>query len=105
MAEAYHPGLEGVIAGETAVSSILDGLSYRGYSVEELATHATFEEVAYLMIHGELPTMQQLTAFQERLHHAAASVNPEIMHMLRSLPEHVEMMDAMRTGASMLAHW
>ncbi len=44
--ELYRPGLEGIIAGETAVSTINGGLSYRGYSIEDLAAHSTFEEVA-----------------------------------------------------------
>ena len=49
------PGLEGVIAGETAISTIAGGLQYRGYSIEDLAEHATFEEVAHLLVHGDLP--------------------------------------------------
>jgi len=48
----YSPGLEGVIAGETAISTIAGGLQYRGYSIEDLAEHATFEEVAHLLLHG-----------------------------------------------------
>ncbi len=54
--EIYRPGLEGIIAGETAISTISGGLAYRGYSVDELARNATFDEVAYLLLHGELPT-------------------------------------------------
>ena len=47
---------EGVLAGETAISTIVDGLRYRGYPVTELAEKATFDEVAYLLLHGELPS-------------------------------------------------
>ena len=54
--ETYSPGLEGVIGGETAVSTIVDGLSYRGYPVTELAERVTYDEVAYLLLHGDLPT-------------------------------------------------
>ncbi len=50
----YSPGQEGVIGGETAASTLEDGLRYRGYLIEELAEHATFEEVAHLLLHGEL---------------------------------------------------
>ncbi len=57
--EIYSPGLEGVIAGETAISTVTGGLSYRGYSIEDLARHGTFEEVAYLLLHGELPAAEQ----------------------------------------------
>ena len=60
----YSPGLEGVIAGETAISTIAGGLQYRGYSIEDLAEHATFEEVAYLLLHGELPKASELAAFR-----------------------------------------
>jgi citrate synthase len=58
-------GLEGVIAAETALCD-LDGangrLAYRGYDIADLARHAAFEEVAYLLWHGELPTRAQLDA-------------------------------------------
>ena len=68
MSEAvYSPGLEGVIAGETGISTVDDGLHYRGYSVEELASHSTFEETAYLILYGELPNRADLAAFQKRL--------------------------------------
>ena len=52
---AYSPGLEGVIAGETAICTVEGGLSYRGYAVGDLAQHCSFDEVAYLLLYGELP--------------------------------------------------
>ena len=64
-AEVYSPGLEGVIAGETAISTITGGLSYRGYLVTELAAQCSFEEVAHLLLHGELPTVAELAAFRK----------------------------------------
>lgn len=100
----YRPGLEGIIAGETAISTIAGGLQYRGYSIEELGEHATFEEVAYLILRGELPTAGELTAFKQRLA-AAASIAPEITDLLGKLPADANMMDVMRSGASLLAHW
>lgn len=102
--ETYSPGLEGVVAGETAVSTLQNGLSYRGYPVEELATHASYEEVAYLLLYGELPNAAQLEAFQERLG-AYASVPAEILTSLGKLPPTASMMDVMRSGCSLLAHW
>ena len=99
-----HPGLEGVVAGETAVSTLAHGLFYRGYAVEELAQHATFEEAAYLILYGELPTADQLTAFNQRLRHNAPAPLAAI-DILRRLPPGADMMDVMRTGASLLAHW
>lgn len=100
----YSPGLEGIVAGETAVSTLEDGLRYRGYLIEELAEHATFEEVAYLLLHDELPNMRELQDFRERLA-AGAHVPPEIIDTIRKLPATANTMDVMRTGCSLLAHW
>lgn len=101
--EIYSPGLEGVIAGETAVSTIIDGLCYRGYAVEELADQAQFEEVAYLLLHGELPTASELAALKARL--AEVSVPGAIISTIRSIPASAPMMDVVRTCCSMMAHW
>ncbi|MBI1900179.1 MAG: citrate synthase [Planctomycetia bacterium] len=102
--EIYSPGLEGVIAGETAISTIAGGLQYRGYSIEDLARGATFEEVAFLVLHGELPKQAELNAFRQRI--AAASKAPaEIIETLGKIPKGAPMMDVMRSGASLLAHW
>jgi 2-methylcitrate synthase/citrate synthase II len=102
--ETYSPGLEGVIAGETAVSTLAGGLSYRGYAVEELAAHASYEEVAYLILHGELPTSPELSDFQDRLANHAW-LPQEVIDVLAKLPPTTSMMDAMRTATSLLAHW
>jgi citrate synthase len=101
--EIYSPGLEGVVAGETAISTIAGGLEYRGYNVESLARQATFEEVAYLILYGELPTHSELASFNARLQ--AATVAPPILEILATLPGQAAFMDVMRTGASLLAHW
>jgi 2-methylcitrate synthase/citrate synthase II len=100
----YSPGLEGVIAGETAISTVSGGLSYRGYSIEDLARHGTFEEVAHLLLHGELPTAEQLDEFRKRLK-AASQVPRPIIDALRSLPPTTLPMDVLRSATSMLAHW
>ncbi len=100
----YHPGLEGIIAGETAISTLADGLSYRGYPVEELGRHASFEEVAYLILYGELPKTTELATFNDRLHQYAP-VPKELIEILRHIPPAADMMDVMRSGASLLAHW
>jgi citrate synthase len=102
--EIYSPGLEGIIAGETAISTISGGLSYRGYPVGELADKTSFEEVAYLLLHGELPTAAQLTEFRERL--AAARHLPPALHdLLKALPRTTNPMDALRSSVSILAHF
>lgn len=100
----YSPGLEGVIAGETAISTVSGGLQYRGYSIEDLAEHAMFEEVAHLLLHGELPSAEQLDSFQQRLM-ASAQVPPEVIDALRHIPPTAAPMDVMRSACSLLAHW
>jgi citrate synthase len=102
--DLYRPGLEGVIAGESAVSTIEGGLTYRGYAVEELAERSTYEEVAYLILYGELPKAAELKSFQQRLASQAAIPGP-VVEMLRLIPHSAPLMDVMRSGASYLAHW
>src|SRR5690625_7941053 len=68
MSEEIRKGLVGVVADTTAISKVnpeTNSLLYRGYPVQELAAHCTFEEVAYLLWHGELPTREQLTAMEQ----------------------------------------
>jgi citrate synthase len=102
--ESYSPGLEGVIAGQTAISTVEGGLSYRGYPVGELTEKATFEEVAHLLLHGELPTTRQLADFRQRL--AVVRRLPEpLRELLRALPKWTSPMDALRTAVSVLSHF
>ncbi|MBI1921915.1 MAG: 2-methylcitrate synthase [Geobacter sp.] len=100
----YSPGLEGVIAGETAISTVGKegmGLNYRGYSIYDLAEHAGFEEVAHLLIHGRLPNRDELDAFRTRL--ITMRVLPEgLRHVLEQLPPTAHPMDVLRTGCSAL---
>jgi len=102
--EVYSPGLEGVIAGETAVSTITGGLRYRGYPVTELAEKATFDEVAYLLLHGELPMRAQLADFQKRVASARRLPQP-LLELLRTIPRTTPPMDAVRSSVSVLAHF
>jgi 2-methylcitrate synthase/citrate synthase II len=103
-AEIYSPGLEGVIAGETAISTVADGLRYRGYSVPELAEKCEFDEVAYLLLHGELPTQRQLADFQARVA-AARSLPAPLVDLFPRLPKSAPTMDTLRTAVSILAHF
>ncbi len=100
----YSPGLEGVVAGETAVSTIEGGLRYRGYPVGELAANATFDEVAFLLLHGELPNRLQLAGFQRRLAAARGLPHP-LLDLLRVLPPAFHPMAGVRTSVSVLAHY
>lgn len=96
-------GLRDVIAGSSTIC-YLDGqrgiLRYRGYPIEELARHSNFEEVAYLLWHGELPGSNQLQRLTERL--AAVSVPRPVWNVFEDLGP-VQVIDALRTGVSALA--
>lgn len=100
-------GLEGVVVAQTELSRI-DGekgrLIYRGYEIEDLAEHATFEEVCHLLWFGELPTEKQLADLRAKLAEAR-EVHPDIIEMLRRLPKDTHPMAALRTAASMLASY
>lgn len=101
---SYSPGLEDVLAGETALCHVDEGgggLRYRGYAVGDLADKATFEEVAYLLLFGTLPAGEELTAFTRQL--AAASVLPDpVEAFLGVVPPAAHPMDILRTGVSLL---
>src|SRR4051812_6895236 len=100
----YSPGLAGVVAGETAICWVDPnaGLMYRGYDIHRMAQEANFEEVAYLLINGELPNVEQLGNFTREI--AAERELPEaVFDMMRLLPTGMHPMDALRTGVSMLA--
>ncbi|HEX8524003.1 MAG TPA: 2-methylcitrate synthase [Tepidisphaeraceae bacterium] len=96
--------LSGQSAGRTAICTVGregKGLHYRGYSIQDLAERATYEEVAYLLLYGNLPTQTELGAFQKRLI-ANRSLPLDLAYMLQKLPADAHPMDVMRTGCSML---
>src|SRR3954470_12449882 len=101
---SYSPGLAGVVAGETEICWVDPnaGLMYRGYDIHEMAQQANFEEVAYLLLNGELPNTEQLTKFTREIASERELPKP-IFDMLRLLPKNMHPMDALRTGVSMLA--
>jgi 2-methylcitrate synthase/citrate synthase II len=108
-AEAFYPGLEGVIACETAICNLegrqgTGGLDYRGYAIEDLAGAVSYEEVAYLLLHGDLPTRGQLEAFEARLKSMRAIPEP-LVELFRGIPATVHPMDVLRTSVSVLAHF
>jgi citrate synthase len=98
--------LKDVIAAPTAICTI-DGIEgkliYRGYSIEDLAAHTTFDEVVYLLWEGDLPNQKQLTAFTSRL--AAGRTIPQVViDHLRMIPANAHPLAALRSGVSLLAH-
>jgi 2-methylcitrate synthase/citrate synthase II len=97
-------GLAGVVVDYTAVSKVnaeTNSLLYRGYPVEELAAKCSFEEVAYLLWHGELPTPGQLAAFTAR-ERAGRALDPALKAIIDALPITAHPMDVCRTAASVL---
>ncbi len=102
--ELFYPGLRGVIAGETNISSLDHGLIYRGYCIHDLAEEANFLEVCYLLLHEELPTEEELADFRSILIEEAELPEP-VVSMLDQLPLHVTPLEALRTGVSLLAHF
>ena len=106
MADEVHKGLEGVVVAESELSYI-DGevgrLIYRGYEIEDLATEASFEEVLYLLWHGELPTREELDAFTDEMA-AEREVDDAVLEALGDLAAADESpMAALRTGVSLLS--
>lgn len=99
-------GLRGQVAGQTALSTVGQagaGLTYRGYDVRELAEHARFEEVAYLLLYGELPTQAELDAYLNKLA-SLRELPPALKEVLERIPAAAHPMDVMRTGASFLGN-
>lgn len=97
-------GLAGVVAGQTAISTVEaagNGLFYRGYSVEDLAEHASFEDVAYLLLNGQLPNDAQLRQFHAQLH-AQRQLPHALKEMLELIPADAHPMDVLRSGCSLL---
>ena len=96
--------LAGVNAGSTAICTVGhtgNDLHYRGYDIIELAKNATFEEVAYLLIHGELPNQAQLKAYHQKLK-TLRGLPAALKTVLEQIPKNAHPMDVMRTGCAML---
>ena len=99
-------GLRGQTAGETALCTVGksgSGLTYRGYDISDLAGNTGFEEVAHLILHGELPNEEQLSGFSTRLRQGRG-LPAALREVLERIPAAAHPMDVMRTGASMLGN-
>jgi 2-methylcitrate synthase/citrate synthase II len=101
---AYSPGLDGVIAGESAICSVDPnaGLHYRGYDVEPLSQAVTFEQVAWLLLNGELPSAAELQQFSKEIA-KDAQLPAEVLAILGNLPKKTRTIDLLRTGISALS--
>ena len=99
-------GLRGQSAGETALCTVGKegaGLTYRGYTIEDLAANAQFEEVAYMLLYGALPTQSELDAYNEKLM-SLRGLPEDLKKTLEMIPAETHPMDVMRTGCSMLGN-
>ncbi len=102
--KAAPAGLEDVVAGSTVISTIIEKdatLIYRGYKIEDLAAHANFEEVIYLLWYGKLPNQQE---YDELVGELAANreLPAPVLEQMRGWPKGVNSMDALRTSVSLL---
>lgn len=96
--------LSGVTAGDTALSTVGrsgNDLHYRGYDIHDLAKNCEFEEVAYLILYGELPSRTQLTEYKNRLA-KLRDLPSQVKTILENLPKSTHPMDVIRTGVSAL---
>lgn len=96
--------LSGVVAGNTALCTVGrsgNDLHYRGYDILDLAESSEFEEIAYLLVHGTLPTQAELAAYRDKLM-ALRGLPDAVRRALETLPASAHPMDVMRTGASVL---
>ena len=99
-------GLAGVTAGATAICTVGKegaGLTYRGYDIYDLSENASFEEVAYLLLHGHLPTQAELTRYIEKIK-ANRGLPDALATVLEMIPADAHPMDVLRTGVSFLGN-
>ncbi len=101
----YSKGLEGVVADETRICKI-DGISgklyYRGYSIEDLAAYSNYEEVCYLLLYEQLPTIAELKNFSQRMRQSRHLVQP-VLDMIKSFPASAHPMELLQSSVSYLS--
>ncbi len=105
MTDEIKKGLLGIVVDETTVSQVMpdiNSLTYRGYAVQDLCEKCNFEEVAYLVLNGELPNKNQLKNFikEER---SDRKLSKEILSDIRKMPKKAHPMDVVRTAVSLMA--
>ena len=102
--ETIHHGLDGVVVDTTSISKVMpeiNSLVYRGYPVQELAEHCSFEEVAWLIWHGELPDAKQLAEFQAS-GRSQREISADLVAVIQKSPRTAHPMDVLRTAVSFL---
>src|SRR5258706_5417630 len=99
-----HRGLDGVVVDMTRISKVMpeiNSLVYRGYPVQELAEHCSFEEVAWLIWNGELPNAKLLAEFQAS-ERSQRDISKDLLEIIQKTPRTAHPMDALRTAVSFL---
>ena len=105
MSDEVKKGLLGIVVDETTISQVMpeiNSLTYRGYTVQELCDKCSFEEVAYLVLNGELPNKKQLKKF-EREEKANRKLSKQILDDISKMPKKAHPMDVIRTSVSLMA--
>src|SRR5947209_12588401 len=98
--ENIHRGLDGVVVDTTRISKVMpeiNSLVYFGYPVQDLAEHCSFEEVAWLLWHGELPNLKQLASFQAE-ERSRRNLSTALLEVIKKAPRTAHPMDLLRTG-------
>ena len=104
MSDEIKKGLVGVISDETKVSKVMpeiNSLTYRGYAVQDLAEECSFEEVAYLLLYGELPNKKQLKKF-EKEEKKNRDISKNLIKIIKNYPKKSHPMDTTRTSISVM---
>ncbi len=99
-------GLAGVITDETSISKVMpeiNSLVYRGYKVQDLAEVCSFEEVAYLMTHPDLPNAEQLADFAGK-EKSYRDLSDDLLKVIKMFPKEAHPMDTLRTAVSFIGH-
>jgi len=102
MSEEIKKGLVGVISDETKVSEVMpdiNSLTYRGYAVQDLAKQCKFEQVAYLLLNGELPNSEQIAKFEQE-ERSNRKISENLKNIIKNYPKNAHPMDTTRTSVS-----
>ena len=105
MSDEIKKGLLGIVADETKISQVMpeiNSLTYRGYTVQELCDKCSFEEVAYLVINGELPNKKQLKKFTKE-ERSNRKLSKQILKDIQKMPKKAHPMDVIRTAVSLMS--
>ncbi len=106
LSQKKEGGLAGIVAGDSSIclcDPIQESLLYRGYSIQDLAKSASFEEVAWLLIHHELPSPSELDCFKKELRRFR-TLSPMLKKLMEEMPPTTSLMAAARSAVSLLGH-